>query len=85
MDVQLYRKYLNQYVQEALQNSDGSVHGASEYLGGQSVGGLLVRHKAEKMRALDDAQKAFGEHRHWPLEIVLSHLGIEDLPGKAHN
>ncbi len=81
MDTQLYRKYLNQYVQEAVQNSDGSVQGITEYLRGLSVTGFLVRNKAEKLRALDDAQRAFGEHRHWPLEIVLSHLGVEALSG----
>jgi hypothetical protein len=44
------------------------------------VGGLLVLHKEEKQRALADARHAFDEHRHWPLEIILSHLGVEAGP-----
>jgi hypothetical protein len=43
------------------------------------VKGLLVRHREEKRRALEDAQRAFDEHRHWPLEIILSQLGIENI------
>lgn len=76
MDIRLYRKYLNQYVEEALQNSDGSISGIAEYLSSIEVRGFLIRHKTEKIRALDDAKKAFDEHRHWPLDIILSHLGV---------
>jgi hypothetical protein len=36
----------------------------------------LVMHREEKQRALADARQAFDEHRHWPLEIVLRHLGV---------
>lgn len=80
MDTQLYRKFLNQYVQDGLQNSNGTVQGVYEYLSGQTVRGFLVRNKLERQRALDDARRAFAEHRHWPLEIVLSHLGVEAAP-----
>ena len=77
MDIGLYRQYLQQYVQEALENSNGTTAGIAEYLHAKNVSGLLVRHKDEKRRALADAQKAFDDHRHWPLDIVLSHLGVE--------
>jgi hypothetical protein len=77
MDIQLYRQYLNQYVQEAIQNSDGSIPGISEQLEGISPPGRLARHKEEKKRALTDARTAFNEHRHWPLDILLSHLGVD--------
>jgi hypothetical protein len=77
MDHTLYRRYLNEYVRRAVQASDGSVRGIAEELGAIHVGGLLVQHKEEKQRALADARRAFDEHRHWPLEIILSHLGVE--------
>ncbi len=76
MDHKLYLEYLNQYVREAAAQSDGSVRGIAELLHARSVSGLLVRHREEKKRALHDAQQAFDEHRHWPLEIILGHLGV---------
>lgn len=77
MDGNLYRQYLKQYVSDAMQNSDGTNSGISQYLSNIVVGGLLTRHKDEKKRALLDARVAFDEHRHWPREIVLSHLGLD--------
>jgi hypothetical protein len=77
MDHTLYKRYLNEYVRQAVQASDGSVRSIAEELGTIHVGGLLVQHKEEKKRALADARRAFDEHRHWPLEIILSHLGVE--------
>jgi hypothetical protein len=77
MDVQLYHQYLNQYVRDAIQKSDGSVSGISEQLDGISSPGRFSRHKEEKQRALADARTAFSEHRHWPLDILLSHLGVD--------
>jgi len=77
MDIGLYRQYLQQYVQEALENSNGTNAGIAENLHAKKISGLLVIHKDEKKRALADACKAFDEHRHWPLDIILSHLGVE--------
>lgn len=77
MDHTLYRQYLKEYVAQATQASDGSVRGIAEELGTFRVGGLLTLHKEERKRALADARRAFDEHRHWPLEIILSHLGLE--------
>ena len=77
MDHTLYRRYLKEYVAQARQASDGSVRGIAEELDAIRVGGLLTAHKEEKKRALADARQAFDEHRHWPLEIILSHLGLE--------
>lgn len=76
MNISLYRRYLNEYVQEAIRNSDGTTKGIAEYLHTFQVSGLLTRNKAEKKRALSDAITAFDEHRHWPLDIILSHLGV---------
>lgn len=77
MDIKLYRQYLNQYVQQAIDESDGKLPSISEHLYAIRVKGFFVSHREEKQRALLDAQNAFGEHRHWPLEIILSHLGVD--------
>ncbi len=77
MNFNRYQHYLRQYVTEALQNSDGSNRGISEFLWTIQVKGFLVRERTEKERALADARKAFDEHRHWPLDIILSQLGVE--------
>jgi hypothetical protein len=77
MDIGLYRQYLQQYVQEAIDNSNRTSAGIAEYLHTKNVSGRLVSHKEEKQRALTDARKAFDDHRHWPLDIILSHLGVD--------
>ena len=77
MDIVLYRKYLVEYVRAAYVNSDGSKYGMAEYLGTISYPGRFTRHKEEKRRALSDARIAFDEHRHWPLDIIVSHLGLD--------
>jgi len=81
MDIGVYREYLEKYVLEALQNSDGSVAGISNYLWNIKVSGILVRNRTEKQKALEDARHAFDSHRHWPVEIVLSHLGVKPSTG----
>lgn len=77
MDIGIYRQCLEQYVREALQNSDGTHAGITEYLNSIKVSGLFVRNKVEKRTALREAINAFEQHRHWPLEIVISHLGVD--------
>ena len=81
MDIALYQKYLQQYVNEAIQKTNGTNRMISEYLWEIQLGKFLVRNREEKQRALTDARKAFDDHRHWPVEIVLSHLGIEAPEG----
>jgi hypothetical protein len=76
MNFNIYQEYLQHYVSQAIRESDGTNRGVSENLWNIQVKGVLVRHKEEKLRALEDARKAFDDHRHWPREIVLSHLGI---------
>jgi len=79
MNFARYQQYLHQYVCQAIEESDGTNQGIAECLWGTQVKGLLVTHREEKRRALDDARKAFDDHRHWPREIILSHLGISYL------
>jgi len=67
----LYQEFMHLYINQAIKESDGT------RLAEMQGRGLLVRHKEEKRRALKDARLAFDEHRHWPLEIILSHLNIE--------
>lgn len=76
MNIQLYQRYLKQYVTEAVRQSDGTVRSVAEQLSMIQVRGMFVSHRFEKQRALDDARHAFSEHRHWPLEIILRHLGV---------
>jgi hypothetical protein len=73
-----YQQYLKAYVEQAIQESDGSNRGIAEHLWGIQVKGFLVSHREEKQRALNDARQAFDQHRHWPRDIILSHLGISD-------
>ncbi len=77
MNVQIYRRYLEQFVRDAIANSSGTNAGIYEYLSEIKIGKYFVIHKIEKERALADAKQAFEAHRHWPLQIVLSHLGLE--------
>ena len=81
MDIGLYRKYLQEYVYAAIENSNGTVASIREELASIQLRRFLVRHKAEKQRAIKDARTAFDEHRHWPLDIILSHLGVEKPGG----
>ncbi len=77
MNFQLYKRYLDQYVREAIANSNGTNADIANYLSSIQIKGFLVQHKEEKRRALADARTAFEDHRHWPLDIVLSQLGVE--------
>jgi hypothetical protein len=76
MDIGLYQRYLDEYVQEAIDRSNASKEGILNYLRNKQGPGFLSRHKNEKKQALEDAKRAFEEHRHWPVEITLSHLGV---------
>lgn len=86
LNIGIYRQCLQEIVQEAITHSDGSNAGIAEYLSSVTVSGWFTRNKTEKRKALEEARKAFDEHRHWPLEIVISHLGLDTkeihLPGK---
>ena len=81
MNIGVYRQALEQYVQDALAKSDGTHAGISNYLWSLKVSGLFIPNKAEKQKALDDARQAFDEHRNWPVNIILSHLGIKPAQG----
>ena len=77
MDIGAYRRAMQELIIGALQNTDGSSDQITEYLRAKRVSGLLVRNKNEKRRALEDARLAFEKHSHWPVEIIISHLGVE--------
>lgn len=78
MDIGLYRQYLEGYVKDALENSDRTNSGISEYLSSIKPAGRFAAHREEKNRALEEVRKVFGDHRHWPLTIILSFLGVEN-------
>ena len=87
LNIGIYRQGLQDIVQEAIAHSYGSNAGIAEYLRSVKVGGWFTRNKTEKRKALEKARKVFEEHRHWPLEIVVSHMGLDPklmrLPGKS--
>ncbi len=77
MNYQIYEKYLYQYLLDAYKNSDGSTKGVSEMLHALPKPGRFSSNRAEKIKAIDTAITAFDEHRHWPIDIVFSHLGVD--------
>ncbi len=77
MEYGLYHHYLEQFVIEALDNSDGTNAEISRYLWAKRIPRFLTRHRTVKLKALNEARKAFDEHRHWPLDIVISHMGLD--------
>jgi hypothetical protein len=85
VNIAAYRQALEQYIEDALAKSDGTHSGISNYLWNLKVSGVFVPNKIEKQKALDDARQAFDAHRNWPVDIILSHLGIKpaqkDNPG----
>jgi hypothetical protein len=58
MNIGVYRKFLNELMQDALENTDGSTAEISRYLWDRKISGILIRHRKEKERALEDARKA---------------------------
>ena len=78
MDIGKYRQYLEQLVKEAIQSSNGTNAGISEYLWSLKPAGRFTPNRDEKNKALEEARKVFDDHRHWPLGIILSFLGIEN-------
>jgi hypothetical protein len=73
-----YRQYLEEYVKEAYANSDGTNKGVSEYLWAKREPGRFASNKDIRIKALKEARRAYDEYRHWPPQIILSHLGIEN-------
>ncbi len=77
MNYQVYERLLQQYLAEAYKNSDGTTRGMAEYLETIQKPGRISMNREEKIKAIDTARKAFEEHRHWPVEIVFSQLGVD--------
>ncbi len=74
----LFRRYLEEYVKEAIENSNGTNAGVSEYLWAKREPGKLTSNRDIRIKALHEARRAFDEYRHWPQLIILSHLGFEN-------
>jgi hypothetical protein len=77
MDHKLYFQYMNEYLKEALANGLNKPSEIASYLEGIPFPGRFTRNKEERIHALNTVRQAFNEHRHWPLDIILSHLGID--------
>ena len=76
MDIGAYRQALEKYVTEAVQKSDGTHKGISGYLWTIKPS-RFTPNRYEKQRALEDARHAFDDHRNWPVDVILSHLGLK--------
>ena len=79
MDHDLFRKYLEIYTKEALEQSGDDVPGAADHLEKMKKAGILVKGRAEKNAALERARKVFSSSRERSLFIVLKSLGLDDL------
>jgi hypothetical protein len=77
MDYKLYNQYMHEYLKDALASGHNTPTEIARYLDEKSFPGRFARNKEERFRALREVRQAFNEHRHWPLEIILSHLGID--------
>jgi len=81
MDHEAYEKYRRQYLKKAYQESDHTPQAIYRALTEIRQPGRFAFNRDEKMRALRDLESAFEDRRHWPLDIILSHIDIslEDL------
>ncbi len=77
MDHKLYDQFLHEYIQKALANGNAKPAEIARYLDEIPLPGRFARNKEERTRALLAVRQAFTEHRHWPLDIILSHLGVD--------
>ena len=77
MDYKLYNQYMHEYLKAALVEGHNKPAEIAQYLEQIALPGRFARNKEERIRALREVRQAFNEHRHWPLGIILSHLGID--------
>lgn len=77
MNHSLYEKYRLQYLKEAIEASDKTTREIYRALTEIPPPGRFSFHKHEKLRAVNDLLGTFADRRHWPLDIILSHLGID--------
>ena len=77
MDHKIYRQYMRSYIEAAIRNGYAKPTEIARYLDEIPWPGRFARHKEERTRALLDVRQAFSEHRHWPLDIILSHMGLD--------
>jgi hypothetical protein len=78
MIMDYFHHYIEEYLKEALLNSNGTNSGISEYLWEKKDPGRFASHRIEKIKALREVRRVFDDYRHWPLSIILSHLAVED-------
>lgn len=83
MDHKLYYQYMHEYIKGALVSGHNKPTEIARYLDEISLPGRFTRNKEERIRALYAVRQGFNEHRHWPLDIILSHLGIDPEKLKA--
>lgn len=83
MDHNLVQHYIEEYTLEALEQSDGQIPAAADYLMEKKSPGFLSSHRKEKRAALKRVRKVFDSSRTRSTYIVLKSLGLDDLARKA--
>ncbi len=77
MDHKRYHQFLRDYLQEAIANTNRTTPAVMLYLTEIPAPGRFARNRAERVKAIATLREAFDEHRHWPLDIAISHLGFD--------
>jgi hypothetical protein len=76
MDQSKYNQFVIDYIQEAIEESDGSVSGIANYLEKQKKPGFLA--SGAKKEAFYRVKKVFTEMRDRPFWLVLKALGLRE-------
>ena len=79
MKHQVFLKYLEKYVLEALEKGGDDVSAAADHLENMRQAGVMALNRAEKNAALERARKVFSSSRERSLYVVLKSLGLDDL------
>jgi hypothetical protein len=77
MNHDVYRKYLKEYLLEAIQNGGSATRSIYTAVSEIPLPGRFARHRDEKRRAIQDIKDAFEGHMHWPLEMVINYLQVD--------
>lgn len=77
MNYDIYRKYVKEYLLEAIRNGGSATRSIYTAIVETPLPGRFARHRDERRRALQDIKEAFEGHLHWPLEMILSHLQVD--------
>lgn len=78
MNNDLFQEYLEEYALEALNDAEGDVSQAADYLAEKKGPSFFARHRQEKKKALGRVRKVFRESRDRSAWIALKSLGLDE-------